>query len=193
MISSSIASRANLSPPHPYSPLALWPTRAHSHRPFTRSLAYPFTALHAATPPTPTTIHTHIPHLALRPPPRHILLLCTAELFAAVAPVAGIIGNGTAIAWGYDSYACPAPPRPLPVLHFHGLTDPLVPWVGNPLLGFPSIVRERDGKRQKRHTELPYTHTGGVRCVRACVCVCVCAYGCICRVCGKISCTPPTH
>lgn len=61
------------------------------------------------------------------------------ELFAAIAPVAGPIGNGTSIVWGSDSYSCPIPKRPLPTIYFHGTSDPLVPWGGNPLLGFPSI------------------------------------------------------
>ena len=55
------------------------------------------------------------------------------------APAAGVIGNGTALVWGYDSYACPAPAAPPPVLHFHGTRDPLVPWLGDPLLGFQSV------------------------------------------------------
>ena len=67
-------------------------------------------------------------------------IACEApELFAAYAPAAGVIGNGEAIAWGYDSYNCPLPARPPPVLHFHGTLDPLVPWMGNELLGFQSV------------------------------------------------------
>lgn len=62
------------------------------------------------------------------------------DLFAAIAPVAGPIANGHAIAWPASPYACPTPERPLPTLYFHGHTDPLVPFGGNPLLGFPPIM-----------------------------------------------------
>jgi len=47
---------------------------------------------------------------------------------AAIAPVAGVLGIPTC-----------APPRPVPVMHFHGTADPLVPYGGDPALGFPSV------------------------------------------------------
>jgi polyhydroxybutyrate depolymerase len=47
---------------------------------------------------------------------------------AAIAPVAGVLGVP----------AC-NPVRPVPVMHFHGTADPLVPYDGSPSLGFPSV------------------------------------------------------
>jgi polyhydroxybutyrate depolymerase len=44
---------------------------------------------------------------------------------AAIAPVAGVNGLATC-----------KPPRPVPVMHFHGTADGLVPWNGNPTLNF---------------------------------------------------------
>lgn len=66
------------------------------------------------------------------------------ELFAAIAPVAGPISSGSAHVWGSDPFECPDLKRPLPALYFQGTLDPLVPWVGNPLLGFPSAASYRD-------------------------------------------------
>lgn len=51
-----------------------------------------------------------------------------ADRFAAVAPVAGVLGM----------QQC-NPSRPMPVIHFHGTLDPLVPYDGSPLLGFHSV------------------------------------------------------
>lgn len=53
-----------------------------------------------------------------------------ADLFAAVAPVAGVLGIPEA--------SC-TPSRPMPVIHFHGTADTLVPYDGNASLGFPSV------------------------------------------------------
>ncbi|MBX3260639.1 MAG: hypothetical protein KF782_13180 [Labilithrix sp.] len=47
---------------------------------------------------------------------------------AAIAPVAGVIGVSTC-----------APARPVPVMQFHGTSDTLVPYNGNPLSGYPSV------------------------------------------------------
>ncbi len=47
---------------------------------------------------------------------------------AAVAPVAGVLGITTC-----------KPARPVPVMHFHGTLDPLVPYDGDALLGFISV------------------------------------------------------
>jgi len=67
-------------------------------------------------------------------------LACEArDLFAAVAPVSGVIVNGSSPTWGGDPFACPRHDPPLPVLHFHGNMDVIVPWDGNPLFGFPSV------------------------------------------------------
>ncbi len=48
--------------------------------------------------------------------------------FAAVAPVAGVNGM----------QSC-SPSRPMPVMHFHGTADPLVPYDGSSTLGFISV------------------------------------------------------
>ncbi|HWB80859.1 MAG TPA: PHB depolymerase family esterase [Nannocystaceae bacterium] len=53
-----------------------------------------------------------------------------ADTFAAIAPVAGVLG----IAFEECN-----PTRPVPVMHFHGTADPLVPYDGNGL-GFPSVA-----------------------------------------------------
>lgn len=68
-------------------------------------------------------------------------LACEArDLFAAVAPVAGVLANNTSTFFGGgEDYPCPHHDPPLPALTFHGTWDPLVPWLGNPLFGFPSI------------------------------------------------------
>jgi len=67
-------------------------------------------------------------------------LACEArDLFAAVAPVSGVIVNGSSPTWGGDPFVCPHHDPPLPVLHFHGNMDVIVPWDGNPVLGFPSV------------------------------------------------------
>jgi polyhydroxybutyrate depolymerase len=62
------------------------------------------------------------------------------DLFAAIAPLSGPIGNGTSEVWKADPYDCPVPNRPLPTLYFHGTKDPLVPWNGKPSMGFPSVA-----------------------------------------------------
>ena len=53
-----------------------------------------------------------------------------ADQFAAIAPVAGVLGIADA-----DCH----PSRPVPVIEFHGTDDPLVPWNGSAALGFPSV------------------------------------------------------
>jgi polyhydroxybutyrate depolymerase len=67
-------------------------------------------------------------------------LACEArDLFAAVAPVSGVLINESSPTWGGDPFFCPQHDPPLPVLHFHGNLDVAVPWDGNPVFGFPSI------------------------------------------------------
>lgn len=66
-----------------------------------------------------------------------------ADIFAAVAPVSGPLMNESAKTWGSDSFTC-APTRDggpvaMPVLHMHGLSDPVVPFEGSALLGFPPV------------------------------------------------------
>ncbi|MHB1844015.1 MAG: CE1 family esterase, partial [Deltaproteobacteria bacterium] len=51
-----------------------------------------------------------------------------SDRIAAIAPVAGVIGVPTC-----------APPRAVPVMHFHGTLDPLVPYYGGSPLGFRSV------------------------------------------------------
>ena len=53
-----------------------------------------------------------------------------SERIGAVAPVAGVLGIP-------DADCTPA--RAMPVMHFHGTDDPLVPWNGSTVLGFISV------------------------------------------------------
>ncbi|MGE5181380.1 MAG: alpha/beta hydrolase family esterase [Acidobacteriota bacterium] len=52
-----------------------------------------------------------------------------ADRIAAIAPVAGVNGMATC-----------NPSRPMPVIHFHGTADPLVPYTGSTSLGFISVA-----------------------------------------------------
>jgi polyhydroxybutyrate depolymerase len=61
------------------------------------------------------------------------------ELFAAIAPVSGMIVNGSSPGWISDPYECPKPEVPLPVLYFHGTGDLIVPYEGSTILGFPPV------------------------------------------------------
>ncbi len=58
----------------------------------------------------------------------HRLACELSTRIAAVAPVAGVLGIPTC-----------TPTRPVPVIHFHGTLDPLVPYAGSAVLGFPSV------------------------------------------------------
>jgi polyhydroxybutyrate depolymerase len=51
-----------------------------------------------------------------------------ADRFAAIAPVAGVTGVPTC-----------TPSRPVPVIHFHGTADTLVPYDGAPSMGFVAV------------------------------------------------------
>jgi len=51
-----------------------------------------------------------------------------SDRIAAFAPVAGVIGIDNC-----------SPTRSVPVLHFHGSSDPVVPWDGSIVIGFPSV------------------------------------------------------
>ena len=53
-----------------------------------------------------------------------------ADFVAAIAPVAGVLG--------IDESAC-TPSRPVPVMHFHGTSDFIVPYDGNAFLSYPSV------------------------------------------------------
>lgn len=66
----------------------------------------------------------------------HRLACEAADLFAAIAPVAGVIG--------IDQGSC-NPSRPVPVIHFHGTSDIVVPYGGNSLINYPSVSDTIDG------------------------------------------------
>jgi polyhydroxybutyrate depolymerase len=51
-----------------------------------------------------------------------------SDRIAAIAPVAGVNGMTSC-----------APSRPVPLMHFHGTADPLVPYTGSTSLGFISV------------------------------------------------------
>jgi len=63
-----------------------------------------------------------------------------ADRFAAIAPVAGVLGVPSC-----------TPSRPMPVMHFHGTADSLVPYDGSTSMGFPPVLdtfhgwADRDG------------------------------------------------
>ncbi len=79
-----------------------------------------------------------------------------ADLFAAIAPVAGVLGIPDA--------DC-TPSRPVPVMDFHGTADPIVPWGGSAGLGFPSVPdtiagwARRDGCTGTPHTTFDHGDT----------------------------------
>jgi polyhydroxybutyrate depolymerase len=64
----------------------------------------------------------------------HRLACEMSDRIAAVAPVAGVLGVPTC-----------TPTRPMPVFHFHGTLDGLVPYNGNPTQGFPSVKQTMSG------------------------------------------------
>ena len=57
-----------------------------------------------------------------------------SDRIAAIAPVAGAMGIADC-----------NPPRHVPVMHFHGTLDPLVPYNGGSALGFPSVAESTAG------------------------------------------------
>lgn len=78
----------------------------------------------------------------------HRLACERAHRFAAIAPVAGVLGIEDC-----------APSRPVPVLHFHGTLDSLVPYEGNPSNGFPSVADTFAGWAARDGCEGPPTVT----------------------------------
>jgi len=52
-----------------------------------------------------------------------------SDRIAAIAPVAGVMGIPTC-----------TPSRPVPVMEFHGTSDPVVPYDGDPAIGYPSVA-----------------------------------------------------
>jgi polyhydroxybutyrate depolymerase len=66
----------------------------------------------------------------------HRLACEASDVFAAIAPVAGVLG--------IPPDDC-RPARPIPVMHFHGTQDVLVPYEGSELLGFVSVSQTFEG------------------------------------------------
>ncbi len=60
----------------------------------------------------------------------HLLACKAADVFTAIAPVAGVLG--------IPPSQC-NPSRPVPVIEFHGIADPIVPYNGGDTLGSPSV------------------------------------------------------
>jgi polyhydroxybutyrate depolymerase len=58
----------------------------------------------------------------------HVLGCELAGRIAAIAPVAGVMGIPSC-----------NPSRPMPVIEFHGTADPIVPYNGDPLIGYTSV------------------------------------------------------
>ncbi len=63
----------------------------------------------------------------------HRLACEASDVIAAIAPVAGVLGVSNC-----------APGRPMPVMHFHGTADIVVPYNGSTLLGFSSVEQTID-------------------------------------------------
>jgi len=70
-----------------------------------------------------------------------------SDIVAAIVPVAGPLMNEAAntakslqnlFPWGSDPFVC-NPGRPMPVLHFHSIKDPVVPFDGSKPFGFPTV------------------------------------------------------
>lgn len=61
-----------------------------------------------------------------------------ASRIAAIAPVAGVMGIPTC-----------NPSRPVPVIEFHGTSDPLVPYDGEPAIGYTSVADTISGWVQR--------------------------------------------
>jgi len=61
-----------------------------------------------------------------------------ADRIAAIAPVAGVMGIPTC-----------NPTRPVPVMEFHGTSDPVVPYDGNPAISYPSVADTISGWVQR--------------------------------------------
>jgi polyhydroxybutyrate depolymerase len=59
-----------------------------------------------------------------------------ANRFAAIAPVAGVLG--------IPPGSC-TPSRPMPIIHFHGTADTLEPYDGGGTSGFPSVAQTISG------------------------------------------------
>jgi polyhydroxybutyrate depolymerase len=86
-------------------------------------------------------------------------LACEASgRFAAIASVSGVLGVGTC-----------SPVRPVPVLQIHGTADPVVPYGGNPVLGYPSVAATMTGWAARdgcATTAVERSRQGAARCER---------------------------
>ena len=94
----------------------------------------------------------------------HAVACDLSDEFAAAAPVAGVLG--------IDAASC-QPSRRMPILHFHGTDDALVPYAGGGPLGFPSVPDTYAGWKQRNGCAGPdlvvYQH-GDSSCVQAIGC-----------------------
>ncbi|CAG9584012.1 conserved hypothetical protein [Leishmania major strain Friedlin] len=82
------------------------------------------------------------------------VLACDApEIFRAVASVSGVVeirpGNDAALAACTAAVEKASSTARTSVLMVHGTADLLVPWDGNKLLGFPSMVKNLEGWRER--------------------------------------------
>jgi polyhydroxybutyrate depolymerase len=88
----------------------------------------------------------------------HRLACELSDRIAAIAPVAGVLGIPTC-----------APRRPVPVFHFHGTLDALVPYNGGGALNFNSVADTMRGWAQRDGcgpTPAEFLRRGIVRCDR---------------------------
>jgi polyhydroxybutyrate depolymerase len=80
-----------------------------------------------------------------------------SDRIAAIAPVAAVMGMMTC-----------TPKRAVPIMHFHGTSDSLVPYGGNPSISYPSVADSIAGwaKRNACSTTTKETYSKGeVKCV----------------------------
>jgi polyhydroxybutyrate depolymerase len=93
----------------------------------------------------------------------HRLGCQASDIFAAIGPVGGILKpSSKRMPWGTDPFTC-EPSRPVPVLHFHGYLDPLVPVMGGgPALFAPvktTIKRWRKFNKVADYPDYPKRRT----------------------------------
>jgi polyhydroxybutyrate depolymerase len=85
-----------------------------------------------------------------------------ADRIAAIGPVAGVMGID----------ACD-PARPIPVIHFHGTSDTVVPYTGSTALGFRSVADTIDGWAERNGCTgdlEPLSENGDSRCEQVAGC-----------------------
>lgn len=102
-------------------------------------------------------------------------LACEApELFAAIVPVAGVLANQTSeeypfhdSEWPMNPFRCAQPRRPVPTLIFQGDEDILVPWIGEPVMGFRTpednvrVMKGLNGIPEDSSGTVSYEHGNG--------------------------------